>query len=270
MSEYNYNYHDDNFSLDEAERYNLLIQIDKATFSYAITDQDKLVACADMHPLDELTNPQELLDLLSAKYKQVVVGLPANGFTLIPQSLFSQDHVTDFARFLDVQPGEKVSAQALDSHNTIIYKTDSTIINAAEEFGLRNSVFSSKGWIMAIAQNNPADHDLYLNLNESQVEIVAFKGNLLRFYNRFAFQNNDELTYFIALVVNELGLQPADVHIYLNGDIDTDDKRIEHLAEFFGQVQLNRLQIVQIPAEISAHQILSLAALSLCASSGAV
>lgn len=90
MSEYNYNYHDDNFSLDEAERYNLLIKIDKATFSYAITDQDKLVACADMHPLDELSNPQELLDLLSAKYKHVVVGLPANGFTLVPQSPFKR------------------------------------------------------------------------------------------------------------------------------------------------------------------------------------
>jgi hypothetical protein len=270
MSEYNYNYHDDNFSLDEAERYNLLIQIDKATFSYAITDHDKLVACADMHPLDELTNPQELLDLLSAKYKQVVVGLPANGFTLVPQNLFSQDNVTDFARFLDVRSGEKVSAQPLDNTNTIIYKTDDAIINAAEEFGLRNSVFSSKGWITAIANNKPADQDLYLNLNGSTVEIVAFKNGKLRFYNRFEFQNNDELTYFTALVTNELGLQAADVHVYLNGDIDTGDKSLSQLADFFGQVQLNQLQVVQIPAEIHAHQILSLAALSLCASSEAV
>ncbi|NHA03664.1 DUF3822 family protein [Mucilaginibacter sp. HC2] len=270
MSEYNYNYHDDNFSLDEAERYNLLIQIDKATFSYAITDQDKLVACADMHPLDELSNPQELLDLLSAKYKHVVVGLPANGFTLVPQSLFSQDHITDFARFLDVKPGEKVSAQPLDIHNTIVYKTDNAVINAAEEFGLRNSVFSSKGWIKAIAKNNPADHDLYLNLNGSGVEIVTFKGGQLRFYNRFDFQNNDELAYFIALTANELGLQPADVHVYINGDMDTSDKSLSHLADFFGQVQLNQLQVVKVPAEIPAHQILSLAALSLCASSEAV
>ncbi|MEZ2334275.1 DUF3822 family protein [Mucilaginibacter sp. RCC_168] len=270
MSEYNYNYHDDNFSLDEAERYNLLIQINKATFSYAITDQDKLVACADMHPLDELTNPQELLDLLSAKYKQVVVGLPANGFTLVPQSLFSPDHITDFARFLDVNSSEKISAQPLDSSNIIIYKTDSAIINAAEEFGLRNSVFSSKGWITAIAGNNPADHDLYLNLNGSQVEIVTFNHNKLRFYNLFEFQNNDELAYFVALTVNELDLQPTDTHIYLNGDIDTGDKSISHLADFFGQVELNQLQVVQIPAEIPAHQILSLAALSLCASSEVV
>jgi hypothetical protein len=166
--------------------------------------------------------------------------------------------------------GEKVSAQSLDSSNTIIYKTDNAIINAAEEFGLRNSVFSSKGWITAIAQNNPADHDLYLNLNGSHVEIVTFKGGSLRFYNRFEFQNNDEFIYFIALTANELGLQAADVHVYINGDIDTGDKSISHLADFFGQVQLNQLQVVQIPAEIHPHQILSLAALSLCASSEAV
>src|ERR1700754_4851177 len=123
MSEYNYNYHDDSFSLDEADSYTLLIQIDKISFSYAITYQDKLIACADMHPLDELSNPQELLDLLSAKYKQVVIGLPANGFTLVPESLFRQDHVTSFARFLDVKSNEKVSAQQLDGENIIIYKT---------------------------------------------------------------------------------------------------------------------------------------------------
>jgi hypothetical protein len=270
MSEYNYNYHDDNFSLNEAERYNLLIQIDKVSFSYAITDQDKLMACADMHPLDELSNPQELLDLLSAKYQQVIIGLPANGFTLIPQILFSKDRVTDYARFLDVKADERISAQSLDQENVIVYKTDKTIINAAEEFGLHNAVFSSKGWISAIAKNNPGDKDLYLDINGDHVEFIAFDTGKLRFYNKFGFQNNDELAYFTALVINELNLQPASINIYVSGNLDADDKSIGHLAEFFGKVQLNDLQILQLPGEIASHKILSLVALSLCASSEVV
>lgn len=270
MSEYNYNYHDDNFSLDEAHGYTLLIQIEKTSFSYAITDQDKLVACADMHPLDELSNPQELLDLLSASYKNVVIGLPASGFTLVPQTLYNHERVTDFARFLDVKAGEKISAQILDNDNTIVYKTDEAVINAAEEFGLRNTVFTSKGWITAIAQNSPADTDLFIHINNNIAEFTAFKAGKLRFYNRFEFQNNDELTYFTALVTQELNLQPADISAYLSGDVDAEDQSIARLAEFFGKVELNNLQVVQLPQEINSHKVLSLAALSLCVSSEAV
>ena len=270
MSEHNYNYHDDNFSLKEANGYNLLIQIDRTSFSYAVTDQNKLIAWAENHSLDELSDPQELLDLLSAKYKQVVIGLPANSFTLVPHSLFNQGHVTDIARFLDVKPNEKISAQPLDNDNAIIYKTDKAIINAAEDFGLQNTVFSSKGWITAIANDDPADKNLYLNINRNEVEIAAFNTSRLRFYNKFEFQNNEELAYFAALAINELNLQPADTHIYLSGDIEAADQSAGHLAEFFGKVEINGQQVVELPGEIASHKILSLAALSLCASSEAV
>ena len=270
MSEHNYNYHDDNFSLNQAEDYTLLIQIDKTSFSYAIIDQDKLVAWAENHSLEEFSDPQELLDLLSAQYKQVVIGLPATGFTLVPQILFSQDRIADFARFLDVKPNERVSAQSLDNENVIVYKTDKTIINAAEEFGLRNTVFSSKGWIAAIAKNNPGDKDLYLDINGDNVEFLAFNNGKLRFYNRFEFKTSDELAYFAAVVTTELNLQPADTNLYISGDINAEDEGISRLAEFFGKVQPNDLQVLQLPEEIASHKLLSIAALSLCASSEVV
>jgi hypothetical protein len=270
MSEHNYNYHDDNFSLDKAEGYTLLIQIEKAAFTYAIADENKLVAWAENHPLDELTDPQELLDLLSAKYKQVVVGLPSGGFTLLPKSMFNLDHITDLARYLDVKTGQKVLAQDLDAENVIIYKTQEDVLAAAEEFGLRNAVFSLHGWVNAIARNNPGDSDLYLDINGNTVDILNFKAGKLRFYNTFEFNGDDELAYFAAFVSDELALPPSLINIYLSGDINADDKSISRLAEFFGKVQVNALTVLELPEEIVAHRILSIAALSLCVSSEAV
>jgi hypothetical protein len=133
--------------------------------------------------------------------------------------------------------------------------------------GLHNTVFSSKGWVTAMAKNNPDQHNLYLNINRDQVELVAFNSGKLRFYNKFEFKNNDELAYFTALVTTELGLQPADTNLYISGDIDADDKGINRLAEFFGKVQINDQQVLTLPEEIESHRILSLAALSLCVSS---
>jgi hypothetical protein len=270
MSDNNYNFHDDDFSLDKAHGYTLLLQIDKTSFDYAVIEQNKLIAIADNHPLDELSDPQELLDLLSANFKNVVIGLPSTGFSLLPQSVFNADKVADLARFLDVTADEKVLAQPLDSRNVVIYKTPQIVLNAADEFGLRNTVYTSKGWLSALARNQPGDRDLYLNINGSTVEIANFNFSKLRFYNTFEFTSEDELAYFVSLVTDELSLQPAYTYIYVSGDADTGDKNMSRLAEFFGKVEINTIKTLVLPYEVESHKVLSLAALSLCVSSEAV
>lgn len=269
MSENNYNFHDDDFSLDKAQDYTLLIRIEKSVFTYAISEQGKLMALADNHPLDELRNPEELLDLLSANFKNVVIGLPATGFSLLPQSIYNKDKIADLARFLNVGANEKVLAQPLDDRNIIIYKTPDTIVNAADEFGLRNTVYTSKGWLDAIAQNQPGNKDLYLNISGQVVEIANFTTGKLRFYNAFEFTGEDELAYFAALVTSELALQPADTNLYLSGEVEHADKNISRLAEFFGKAEINGIKPLQLPFDIESHKVLSISALSLCASSEA-
>jgi hypothetical protein len=265
MNEHNYTYHDDNFSLDKTEDYTLLIQVEDNSFSYAISNDGILIAWAENYPFDELSDPQELLDLLSAKYKQIVIGLPAHSFTLVPAELFTGDRLPNLARFLDVKPDSKVLAQILDQENVIVYKTSEAIVNAAEEFGIRNTVFTSKGWLTAIAQNNPGNSDLYLNIEKDKVEISYFKGSKLRFYNSFEFKEADELAYFTVLVANELNLEPKTTSLYLSGDLEADDKILSRLAEFFGKAEVNNLRVLELPAEVVAHRVLSIAALSLCA-----
>jgi hypothetical protein len=265
MNEHNYTYHDDNFSLDKTEDYTLLIQVEDNSFSYAISNDGILIAWAENYPFDELSDPQELLDLLSAKYKQIVIGLPAHSFTLVPAELFTGDRLPNLARFLDVKPDSKVLAQILDQENVIVYKTSEAIVNAAEEFGIRNTVFTSKGWLTAIAQNNPGNSDLYLNIEKDKVEISYFKASKLRFYNSFEFKEADELAYFTVLVANELNLEPKTTSLYLSGDLEADDKILSRLAEFFGKAEVNNLRVLELPAEVVAHRVLSIAALSLCA-----
>lgn len=265
MNEHNYTYHDDNFSLDKTEDYTLLIQVEDNSFSYAISNNGALIAWAENYPFDELSDPQELLDLLSAKYKQIVIGLPAHSFTLVPAEIFSGERLPNLARFLDVKPDSKVLAQLLDQENVIVYKTSEAIVNAAEEFGIRNTVFTSKGWLTAIAQNNPGNNHLYLNIEKDKVEISYFTDSKLRFYNSFEFKEADELAYFVVLVAKELNLEPKNTGLYLSGDLDADDKILSRLAEFFQKAEINNLQVLQLPAEVVAHRVLSISALSLCA-----
>jgi hypothetical protein len=266
MSEQIYTYRDISFNLSQAYYYTLLIQIDAVSFSYGIAYKKQLIAWDANCSLNELSDPQELAEELSATYKKVVIGLPANGFTLVPRPLFKKDKVADYARLLDVKPAEKVLAQVLDAQNVIIYKVDEKIISAVQKFDLANTVYIGKGWITAMAQKSPANNALYLYTENEKVEFLAFKDGRIRFYNRFEFKSEDDLVYFTAFVTNELNMPPRSTHLKLSGDIKPGDQYNSRLAEFFSEISFSDLQLLELPQQISPQQVSTLATLSLCGS----
>ena len=247
--------------------YTLLLQIYPATFSYAIVFEDKLQAWAKDCELLVLDDPGSEHELLNYEYKKVVAGLQSTGFTLVPNALYNENRIADFARFLDVKPNEKIFAQPLDADNHIIYKVDERVVETAAIYGLRKTVFINKGWINAIAGNNPSNETFYLNVDKEQVDILNFNNGKIRFYNSFSFANPDELVYYAALVAQQLQLQPKDINLVVSGDIEETDENASRLSEFFASVERNYLNVLHFPLEVTANQLPALAALSLCVSS---
>ncbi|GAC1313088.1 MAG: hypothetical protein NVSMB24_35800 [Mucilaginibacter sp.] len=261
------NYHDNNFNLNEAPGYALLLQVRAASFDYAIIDENRLLLYVQHTSIDELVNPKYLKSLLSANYKKVMVGLPATGLTLIPNSLYGDAHAAGYARFLDVGEDEKVLVQQLDRDNKIIYKTSAAIVSIVEKFGLQNAVYTATGWIKATADNNPPNENLYLELGIESAQFLYFSSGNLRFLNTFEFKTPDELAYFAALVCEELHLNAQDITLILSGDVSAADVQINRLKDFYPKVELNDLRVVELPDRIAPHKILPLVALSLCESS---
>jgi len=267
MSDHNNNYNDNSFNLAQAYSYTLLLQVETTSFSYAVVHQNKLLVSSQNCDLNELSQPNQLSDLLSATYQKVVIGLPATGLTLVPNNLFSENYAADFARFLDVKDHEKALAQTLDERNAIIYKTSASLVNAVEKFGIQNTVYAAKGWIKAIEKSDPPADTLYLEIGNATVQILYIYSGALRFYNTFDFKTTDELAYFTTFVSEELNLKPQNTNLVVSGDVNVGDKHMSRLTDFYSKVELNDLKILELPGQISAHKILALAALSLCASS---
>jgi len=261
-------YRDPDLSLYQVNsNYTLLLQVYPATFSYAIVYEDKLQAWAKDCELLVLDEPGSEHELLNFEYKKVVIGLQSTGFTLVPNALYNEDKIADFARFLDVKSNEKIFAQPLDADNHIIYKVDERVVETAGIYGLRKTVFVNKGWINAITNNNPSNQTFYINIDKEQADILNFNNGKLRFYNSFSFNNPDELAYYAAFVAQELQLKPKDVNLVLSGDFEETDENAARLSEFFGSVEKNYLNVLHFPLEVSANQLPALAALSLCVSS---
>jgi hypothetical protein len=268
MTDHIYNYRDPNIGLYQLnDNYTLLLQLYAASFSYALVHKNRLIAWCEDCDLKLLTEPGQTHEFLNYDFKNVVVALPSTGFTLVPNALYDENRVAEIARFLDVRPKEKVFAHQLDDANYIVYKAAEAIAKRAEKFGLQKTVHISKGWLAAIAANNPQSYNLYLNIDKKRVELAHFNAGKLRFYNSFDFYNADELVYYTGLVVKELELAPRNTNLVLSGDINMDDNNSARLAIFFNGIEESELKVLSLPAEIFPHQVLSLTALSLCVSS---
>jgi len=266
MSEQIYTFRDPSFDLNRSFNYKLLIQIDVDSFSYAIIEKE-LVALGMNCSLNEFSDPQELAGELTANYKEVIIGLAAKGFTLVPAPLFSEDQLINYARLLDVKADEKILAQKLNEQNFIIYKVDEKAISTIQRFGLNKTVYLSKGRITAVAQSNPSNYDLYLHTDNGKAEFLYFKDNNIRFYNSFEFIDENDIAYFSALVVEELDLSTGSVRLKLSGSIASEEKYSILLSKFFKAVSFFDPQLLELPGHIASQQILNLAALTLCGSS---
>jgi hypothetical protein len=267
MSDHIYTYLDPELDPQQIDSdYSLLLQVYAKSFSYAVVYGDKLMAWAKDCDLSLMDDPGEH-ELLTFEYKNVVAGLSSNGFTLIPDLLYNENKLADFARYLDVKPSEKILAQQLDDDNHIIYKVDAAVADTAEIYGLQKAVFINKGWIDTIAKSGPTKHDLYLDIDKKQVSILYFTDEKVRFYNSFNFDNPDELAYYVAYVAQELQLQPRQLNLIVSGDFNIDDSNGTRLAEFFNGVEENYLSVINVPEGVAPHRILALTALILCVSS---
>ena len=269
MDNLSYQYLDHDFNPEKAGSYTLLLLADRDQFSFAVTVWGKPLLISDMLAWDVLNEPAAENNFLYRDYHKRVIGLPDNGFTFIPVSIFDPGKVADFARFLDVKPTEKVFSQQLDAENQVIFKISENILAAFDHLDVNEIVFAPKGWITAIAGSNPPNENLYVNIRGSKLEILNFRDGRLHFYNSFNFNNADELVYFVSFVAGEMESSPESVTLILSGDIVLTDKNAVRLKEFFGNIALNKVTAMKLPKQFVSNSTLSLTALSLCGSSEA-
>jgi len=268
MSNRNYQYLDHDLNPASVAEYSLLILLDSMSFSFAVTNGKKLLLLAEGLDLAELSGAADEADLLFYKYGQNFIAVPDINFTLVPFEVYSPDKVADFARFLDVKADEKVFSQQLDSGNQVLFKIKADLVEKlAVHFDLNDVVFKPKGFINAVAGIEPANQNLYLQINKQQVELLNISNGKLRFYNHFEFLNEDELAYYTTVVAGELQIPADELVLYLSGEVNAGDKNFTRLQKFFPRVEINSLKPLKMPNQFPSHSILTLTALALCGSS---
>ncbi|WP_345950731.1 DUF3822 family protein [Mucilaginibacter sp. PAMB04274] len=267
MNDTLYHYIDPGFSHTQVGNYTLLLLLNAQSFELAVMHGQKLMVWRKAAPLAEITQPGEVQEVLSFSFHDIITGINTPYFTLVPQTLFEKDQVTEVARYLDVQATDTVFAQVLDANNQVVFKTQEALTLAAGKFDLQKVTFGSAGWILAIEANMPSNYSLYVNLHATTFDIAYFRHGKLHLYNTFEFTHEDELAYYNAFVCQQLKLDMSLTTVILSGEIMAGDNRYHNiLSNFFKTVELNTISVAELPASLPNHQLLALTSLSLCAS----
>ncbi|WP_158824849.1 DUF3822 family protein [Mucilaginibacter lacusdianchii] len=261
-----YHYIDPGFSHLEVHNYTLLVLINPTQFSLAVVHQHKLMVWRKPGLLSELNQPGEVQEVLNFNYQNIISGVTSSDFTLIPDALYQEADVASIARYLDVQSQDTVFAQPLDADNRIVFKLNQTATLAAARFDLSKTIFAASGWIKAIADTQPSGYDLYININENQADLVYFRHGKLLLFNTFECTNADELAYYALFVAEQLKLTPADTNVIVNGLISEGNAYHNRLSNFFKLAALSTVQLLDMPEHLPKQELLTLSALTLCAS----
>jgi len=269
MSNQRFNYYDPEYNPADAAGHELLITLSDTMFSFAIIDKqaNKVLVWGDGYGLNEITEPDDLKNILLADYSATKIGIQSSIFTIIHKDLYSPRERDSFAKYLDVKSNEMVLVNLLDDDNYVIFKISEALATTiSKHFDIRSVFFAGKPWIAAIKLAKPYIQPLYAHITGNMVQLYHTGNGQLDFYNRFQFSNPDELMYYIVLTANELNINLDATSVILSGDITVSDKRIQRVSDLLPKVYFNQNQVVSLPSGFISHQILLLAGLTLCES----
>lgn len=148
--------------------------------------------------------------------------------TLVPKSLFNENHLADYLKFnakilqtdfIDYDtiatnnsanvyvPLVNVNNYLFDTFGSFIYKHASTIL------------------IESVLQQSSkhTDIELYVNVGHLHFEMIAAKDKELLYYNTFDYSTKEDFIYYILFTIEQLKLNPESVKINLTGIIQKDD-----------------------------------------------
>ena len=108
----------------------------------------------------------------------------------------------------------------LDTYGTFEYKHSSTII--IEE--LLNQYKNLKSNLC------------FVNVTNSNFEIIVIKNNKLKLFNCFNFKTKEDFIYYILFTIEQLNLNPEEIKLILLGDIEKESELHDILFQYVRNV----------------------------------
>ncbi|MEE3244851.1 MAG: DUF3822 family protein [Bacteroidota bacterium] len=239
-------------NLENPENLIVSIQVSLDGFSFYIKNKEhqcveaKSIAFArSLSPEKALSEIKKIIEAtpnLQQNFEEVVVVYVNELFTVVPQALFDEKHLTDYLKF-----------------NTKILKTDFIVYDELETLELVNiyvpyaninnfffdhfgtfTYFHSQSILLkntlALASTQTAE--VFVHVRPNSLSVIAYQEKKLLLSNQFNFDTPQDFVYYILFCYEQLQLNPEIHPLVLSGAITEEDANYEYIYQYVREVRL--------------------------------
>lgn len=248
------------FDIQKIASYTLLIQSGISEHHLAVVDDDGNLVLLTVFDLRNVH--AQAADLLSAAFEKVRIVYPQHTFTFIPDEVYDQRHLADYAPFISegLNSGELLVSEIAPLSVQNVYAAAPI---AYHEFSSRfphAQIIPDTTVILSVAGGNLVKKQgLYLgvDIRESRLILYCFNKGQFLFYNTFEIADENDFNYHLLHVVSALGLSWDSIQCVLSGRIAWQDSYYKVIAKYTERIEFAdtaRLSRVALPESLEAHQ----------------
>jgi len=213
---------------DSSKSHQLLLDLNQDTYNYALIDENN-----NLKIIGSNTSGIENAEFLKYQLSNIKICYFSQSFSIVPSN-FEQD-IQSFKKLMEIHPESETSASSSLNNETITVYA----LNIERQQTLHD-LFSD---FEIFPQTNPflkgtSSNGTYINIRSSYAEVLIVKNSSLNFYNVFEFKNDNELQYFVALVLQQKAIDGKKETINISGDISEDSLTFQRLKTLFPYLSL--------------------------------
>ncbi|SDW71434.1 Protein of unknown function [Lutibacter oricola] len=231
-----------NLDFNNLNENTISIQLSLDGYSFCIysPNQNEILALASYEfEYGSSKNPYQLLEfitelytteeLLKPIYKKVIVTHFNNLVAQVPQALFNKNNIENYLQY-NVKLLENDYITYDEINNTDIVNVYVPFVNInnflIDTYGSFTFKHSSTSLIETLISSykNSEGANCFVNVVNSNFEIVVLKNNKLVLFNSFNFKTKEDFLYYILFTAEQLELNPEEFNLVLMGDIEKESE----------------------------------------------
>lgn len=264
---------DPNFEPANSINLNLLVKIGADTFSYAIIDNEQKLVHA-VYDEQECESGYEKLKerlktdaYLTLAYKNVKVATYTQNIIFVPQELFNENEVALHTKFFAEADAQNVYVQpSLQQNIHTIFSIPQSLEKVINENWSNSIKLQQNSGLFELA-NQIIGEGIIIDFTVGSFQFLYLKAGKIAFTQSYQFEDIEELTYYLLLIVNQLDIDAKQTIIKTSGIIHEDDSKWKVLLQYFNKVELLSISSdldTHILDDMPAHYYTSLLALQQC------
>ncbi|MFD1631139.1 DUF3822 family protein [Pseudopedobacter beijingensis] len=244
---------------EESETDILFLELGKDHYNFAIADS----ALSNLKAIGSDDSLASKIPLLQRKFKNVLVSAFTPSFSLVPFDFIGNK--SSFSNLMNI-----------DAENTSLYEEvliNQQIVNLfnipdtdKENLDRHFPAHQLCSQVQPFVKGNIKNDGIYINIRNTCFELLIVENQSILFYNVFEFKNDNELQYFLLLVLQQKGIDAASALLKISGDIHESSLTFQRLRMLIPNLSINEASklITYDNSFIEMHRYFSLLSLTKC------